>query len=70
MNSNPTPLEVLAELVALKELKDECLRVRQRRPCSVTRKFPQDLLDKEEDYRQRKPKAWHAAKKLILGSID
>lgn len=56
----------LRELVALKDIKDECLRRRQRRPCSVTRVFPQDLLDAEADYNERKPKAWAAAREALL----
>jgi hypothetical protein len=59
--------DALRELVALKDIKDECVRVRQRRPCSVTRIFPQDLLDAEADYKQRKPKAWDAARAVLLG---
>lgn len=58
----------LRELVALKDIKDECLRRRQRRPCSVTRVFPQDLLDAEADYRARKPLAWEAARAALGGS--
>jgi len=56
---------VVAELVALKDIKDECLRRRQRRPCSITRKFPQDLLDAEADYNRRKPLAWAAARAAL-----
>lgn len=59
--------DALRELVTLKDIKDECLRRRQRRPCSVTRVFPQDLLDAEADYKQRKPKAWDAARAVLLG---
>ena len=58
--------DALRELVALKDIKDECLRVRQRRPQSVTRVFPQDLLDTEADYRSRKDAAWVAAR-VALG---
>jgi hypothetical protein len=65
----PTPteqaLQALRELVALKAIKEECLRVRQRRPQSVTRRFPQDLLDAEADYKRRKPIAWDAARAAI-----
>lgn len=58
----------LHELVWLKEMKDECLRRRQRRPQSVTRVFPQDLLDAEADYKRRKPLAWDAAR-AITGPV-
>lgn len=59
--------DALRELVALKDIKDECLRRRQRRPCSVTRIFLQDLLDAEADYKACRPKAWHAARAALLG---
>jgi hypothetical protein len=57
--------DALRELVILKDMKAECLRVRQRRPCSVTRVFPKDLLDLEADYNERKPKAWDAARAVL-----
>ena len=57
--------DALRELVALKDIKDECLRVRQRRPQSVTRVFPQDLLDAEADYRNRKDAALAAARAAL-----
>ena len=59
--------DALRELVTLKDIKDECRRRRQRRPCSVTRVFPQDLLDAEADYKARKPRAWHTARVVLLG---
>lgn len=55
----------LRELVTLKDIKDECARRRQRRPHSVTRRFPQDLLDAEADYKRRKPAAWDRARALM-----
>lgn len=55
----------LSQLVVLKDLKDECLRVRQRRPQSVTRVFPQSLLDAEAHYKQNKEAAWKAARAAL-----
>lgn len=62
VNARITLQAILAELVRLKDLKAECLRIRQRRPCSVKRRFPQDLLDDEASYRKRSPLAWNAAR--------
>jgi hypothetical protein len=51
----------LVELVALKDLKDEELRLRQRRP---VREIAQcDAM--QEVYRRRKPLAWAAARAAI-----
>lgn len=58
----------LAELVALKDIKDACLRRRQRRPLSVTRDYPADLLEAEADYNRRKPIAWEAARRVAAGA--
>jgi hypothetical protein len=57
--------DALRELVTLKDIKDECLRRRQRRPLSIKRVYPQDLLDAEADYRRRKPIAWQAARDIL-----
>lgn len=65
MPTNKELLDALRELVVLKELKEECLRIRQRRPQSITRKFPQSLLDMETDYKVRKVRAWSEARRLI-----
>jgi hypothetical protein len=55
----------LRELVALKDLKDEELRQRQRRPVHEPKKLAQcDAMQKE--YRRRKPLAWAAARALIV----
>jgi hypothetical protein len=56
---------VLRELVTLKDMKDECVRIRQRREYSITKNFPQGLLNREEDYKNRKPLAWKAARELL-----
>ena len=58
----------LAELVTLKDIKDACLRRRQRRPLSVTRDYPADLLEAEADYNRRKPLAWEVARRVAAGA--
>lgn len=58
----------LTELVALKDIKDACLRRRQRRPLSVTRDYPDDLLEAEADYNRRKPAAWATARRVAAGA--
>jgi hypothetical protein len=57
----------LAELVALKDLKDEESRLRQRRECSILRQ-PNKLATANamrDDYNIRKPKAWAAARAAL-----
>lgn len=54
----------LEELVALKDLKDEELRMRQRRPVRDPQKVAQcDAMQAE--YRSRKPAAWAAARAAL-----
>jgi hypothetical protein len=57
----------LAELVALKDLKDEESRLRQRRECSILRQ-PNKLADANamrEEYNRRKPVAWDSARAAL-----
>ena len=61
-----TPLELLRELVACKDGRQECSRQRQRRPHSVTRKFPQELLEAEAMWKAREAQAWEQARRHLL----
>ena len=57
--------EALAELVACKDLKDEELRQRQRRPV----RDPQKILrcnEMQAEYRRRSPLAWEAARAALI----
>jgi hypothetical protein len=57
----------LAELVALKDLKDEELRVRQRKEVSI-RRVPDELARvnaMRDDYNRRKPLAWDRARAAL-----
>lgn len=56
--------KALREIVDLVDLRAECLRVRQRRPQFVTRRFPQELLDAEADLKRRWPLAIAVARAL------
>ena len=61
-----TALAVIAELIACKDLKDEELRLRQRRECSIARR--PDALAKvngmRDEYNRRSPIAWALARSL------
>lgn len=60
----------LAELVALKDLKDEESKLRARRVCSIVRN--RAALAKvnamRDDYNRRKPLAWAAARAALAES--
>lgn len=63
----PEVREALAELVALKDLKDEVMRRKQRRSY-VFRRDEDDVraVDAmEDDYKRRQPLAWAAARAAI-----
>lgn len=61
-----TALAVIAELIACKDLKDEELRLRQRRECSIARR--PDALAKvngmRDEYNRRSPIAWALTRSL------
>ena len=66
--SEAAALRVLAELVALKDLKDEEARMRQRRECrrlhgSVDMRRKVDAM--RDEYNRRKPLAWGAARAVL-----
>ena len=63
---------VLAELVALKDLKDEEARLRQRHIVAIKRDLERtahvDAM--RDDYNRRKPLAWAAARRVVLAGEE
>jgi hypothetical protein len=71
MTASASALEsALEELVALKGLKEEELRLRQRRVCAIERDVAElDRVDRmREDYNRRKPLAWEAARAALAAA--
>jgi hypothetical protein len=64
--------EVLAELVALKDLKEEILRRKQRRAVWLKRdaEAVDEVRTMEEDYKHRQPMAWAAARAVLQRDND
>lgn len=63
---------ILAELVALHDLKHEELKLRSRRECSIMRKRPAlaKVNAMRDDYNRRKPLAWAAARHAVAHVDD
>jgi hypothetical protein len=62
---------VLAELMALKDLKDEESRLRQRRIVATSRDLQaiEEVDAMRDDYNTRKPLAWSAARAALAHSV-
>lgn len=68
MNSHDPMRDALSELVALKGLKDEESRLRQRRECTRLRgseEARRKVDAMRDDYNRRKPIAWAAARAAL-----
>jgi len=65
-----TAIEALAELIALKDMKDEVLRLKQRRIVAIKRdpQAVEEVKRLEDEYNRRKPLAWSVGRAIVAAS--
>lgn len=65
-----SPVEALAELVALKDIGDEILRLKQRKIVAIKRDpvAVEEVKQLEDEYNRRKPLAWSAARAIVVAA--